>query len=174
MSDITPERILIQQEETKFRAAVSESTLSRVGANSNFINMYQANLREFMVNGPYGQAVVPHFGAESIIRFPFNWELIDLYIATGNLTTGAGTTELDIKWKPFSSGSYASVFSTTPKFTSAAATFETCGIGQAKTGFTAPILSRTNFDAYDQIRFDILGAVAEGEGCGIGLIFRPR
>lgn len=173
MADITPERINIQQEETKFRAAVSESTLSRVGAGINFINNYQANLREFMINGPYHITTFPHLGAEALIRFPFPWEIVDLYICTGNVTSGSGTTELDVKWKPFNSGAYGTIFSTTPKFTSSAATFETVGIGQTKTGFTAPVLSKTTFAAYDQLRLDIISAVSQGEGTGIGIVFRP-
>lgn len=171
---ITPERILIQQEETKFRAAVSESTLSRVGATTNFINTYQANLREFMINGPYGSIATPNLCVDGIVRFPFNWELVDLYIYAGEITAGSGTTELDVKWKPFSSGSYASIFSTTPKFTNTAAAFETCGIGQTKTGFTAPVLSKTQFDANDQLRIDLAQAISGAVGTGIGLIFRPR
>jgi hypothetical protein len=174
LTQLSPERILIQQEETRFRAAVAESLLARVGQTANFINLYQANMREFMINGGYGESVVPFLGAEGIIKFPYDWELVDVYIYSGESTSGTGTTELDLKWKPFSSGSYASIFSTTPKFTSSAGTFETCGLGQTKTGFTAPVLSKTEFDAHDQIRFDLLGAVSSGFGCGIGITFRPR
>lgn len=172
MSDIVPERIIIQQEETAYKAAVSEATLSRVGATTNFINSYQANLREFMINGGYGSAA-PFLGIDGIIRFNHAWELTDVFIYTLQDTSGTGTTELDLKWKPFSSGSYASIFSTTPKFTSAASAYETCGIGQSKSGFTAPVLSKTTFAAYDQVRIDMLDAVSGGIGTGIGIVFRP-
>lgn len=148
--------------------------MSRVGATANFINLYQANMREFMINGPYGTIATPNLGVDGIVKFPFNWELIDIYIYSGEITSGSGTTEIDIKWKPFASGSYASIFSTTPKFTSSAAVFETCGLGQTKTGFTAPVLSRTNFDANDQLRIDLMSAINTGVGCGIGITFRPR
>jgi hypothetical protein len=174
MTQISPERILIQTEEVAANAAAASSTLNRVGATANFINLYQGNLREFMINGGYGGAIVPFLGAEGLVRYKFAWEIVDLYIYAGEVTSGSGTTILDIKWKPFSSGSYASIFSTTPKFNSSASQFETCGIGQTKTGFTAPVLSKTQFDANDQIRFDILGAVSNGFGCGIGFQFRPR
>jgi len=174
MADIVSERILIQQEETKFRAAVSESTLSRVGATTNFINNYQANMREFMINGPYGKIATPNLGVDGIVKFPFNWQLVDIYIYSGETVAGTGTTELDIKWKPFASGSYATIFSTKPKFINTAAAFETCGLLQTKTGFTAPVLSKTNFDAHDQLRIDIIQALTLGVGCGIGITFRPR
>ena len=174
MTAIIPERILIQQEETSFRAAGSESTLSRVGATTNFINQYQANMREFMINGPYFTQPTPNLGVDGIVKFPFNWELIDIYIYSGEVTSGSGLTELDIKWKPFNSGSYASIFSTTPKFNNTAAQFETCGLGQTKTGFTAPVLNKTLFDANDKLRIDFIQALSDGVGCGIGITFRPR
>jgi hypothetical protein len=173
VSNITPERINIQQEETAYRAAVSEATLTRVGASINFINAYQANLREFMINGSYGGAS-NFLGVDGLVRFPYNWELLDVYIYTMSSTSGTGTTELDIKWKPFSSGSYSSIFTTTPKFTSSASTFETCGVGQTKTGFTAPVLSKTLFDANDQLRIDLIQSVLSGVGTGLGIVFRPR
>lgn len=177
MTAIIPERILIQQEETSFRAAGSESTLSRVGATTNFINQYQANMREFMINGPYGAYSMPQICVDGIIKFPFPWEIVDCYIYSGDSTSGVGAekTILDLKWKPFNSGSYASIFSIQPAFTWTASPYETCGIGQSKTGFIdPPVLSKTQFDAHDQIRFDILQALSGGVGCGIGLTFRPR
>lgn len=177
MTMIIPERILIQQEETSFRAAGSESTLSRVGATANFINQYQANMREFMINGPYYSVATPNLGVDGIIKFPFPWEIVDLYIYSGQSTNGVGAekTVLDLKWKPFNSGAYASIFSIPPAFTWTASPYETCGIGQSKTGFIdPPVLSKTQFDAHDQIRFDLLQALSGGIGAGIGLTFRPR
>lgn len=174
MTAINPQRVIIQQEETKFRAAVAESTLSRVGATTNFINTYQANMREFMINGPYGVIATPNLCVDGIIKFPFNWELVDCYVYSGESVSGSGQTELDIKWKPFASGSYASIFSTKPGFNTTAAIFETCGIGQIKTGFAAPVLSKTLFDAHDQLRIDLLDAITGGVGCGVGITFRPR
>lgn len=177
MTMIVPQRILIQQEETSFRAAGAESTLSRVGATANFINQYQANMREFMINGPYGSVATPNLCVDGIVKFPFAWELIDCYIYSGESTSGVGAeaTDLDIKWKPFNSGSYASIFSIRPRFNYNAAPFETCGIGQSKTGFIdAPVLSKTLFDAHDQLRFDLISALSGGVGCGIGITFRPR
>lgn len=174
MADIPAERILIQTEETRFRAAVAESTLTRVGATTNFINQFQVNMREFMINGTYGVVPTPNLGVDGIIRFPYDWELVDLFIYSGESTAGTGTTQLDVLWKPFASGSYATIFSTKPAFTSSAAAFETCGIGQSKTGFTSPGLSKSLFDANDQLRIDLLSAIDTGVGCGIGIAFRPR
>lgn len=174
MTMVTPERILIQQEETKFRAAVAESLMSRVAATANHIALYQANIREFSINGAYGNGIYPVEGEDCIIRFPFAWEIVDLYIWAGQVVDGTGQTELDIKWKPFASGTYQTIFSTTPKFDTNAVEFSTCGIGQANGGFIAPVLSKTQFDPYDQLRMDVISAISNGEGTGIGIVFRPR
>lgn len=174
MTAINPSRVIIQQEETAFRAAVSESTLSRVGATTNFINMYQANMREFMINGPYGVIATPNLGVDGIVKFPYDWELVDCYIYSGASVSGSGSTQLDLKWKSFSSGSYASIFSQAPQFNLGAGIFETCGIGQSKSGFVAPVLSKTLFNSHDQLRIDLLSAISGGVGCGIGITFRPR
>lgn len=175
MSQVSPERILIQQEETKFRAAVAESVLSRVGATTNFINLYQLDTIDFKVNGPYNLGTFPNNQFDGIITFPFNFEVLYAAIYTGSLTASSGTTELDVKWKPYSSGAYASIFSTTPKFTSAAAASDLVYNGSVKTGFTAPVLSKTSFDAWDLLRFDLIsGVVGNQDGCGIKLFWRPR
>lgn len=175
MANITPERILIQQEETKFRAAVSESTLSRVGATSNFINLYQLDTVDFKANGAYNLGPLPNNQFDGIVTFPFAFEVLYAAIFTGPTTASGGTTELDIKWKPYSSGSYASIFSTTPKFTSAAAASDAVYNGSSKTGFVAPVLSKTQFDAWDLLRFDIVTAVTGTQkGCGLKLFWRPR
>lgn len=171
MSNVTPERILIQQEETAFKAGVAESLMSRVGATANFINLYQAQKWEWKINGEYSGSL---FGADGVLRFPFNWEIVDCYIFCGLSAGSSGTTELDLKWKPFSSGGYASLFSTTPKFSAGAANSETCGIGQSKSFFTAPVLSKTQFDAYDQVRMDLITSAVGAISCGISIDFRPR
>lgn len=175
MADINPERLFIQQEETAADAAVSESTMSRVGAGINFINSYQANIWQFNVNGRYNIVPTPNNQVDGIVSFPFNWEIVYVYIYSGEAVGSSGTTTLDLKWATFTGTSFASIFSTTPKFTSSALPNQTCGNGQTKTGFTAPVLSKTTFDAYDKIRFDLLQAqVGAVKGAGIGLVYRPR
>lgn len=175
MANIAAERIFIQQEETKFRAAVSESTLSRVGATTNFINERQLDTIDFKINGPYHLGPTPNLQFDGIISFPFNFEIVFAVIYTGSIVASGGTTELDIKWKPYASGSYASIFSTTPKFDSSAGASETVYNGDTKTGFTPPVLSKTTFDAKDQLKLDIITAVTGNQdGCGLKIFWRPR
>jgi hypothetical protein len=174
MANIPPARSFVDENDTKYKAAVSEATLYKVGATNNFIIERQNNSREFVINGAYGVIGTPNLGVDGIIRYAYDWELVDIYIFNGETNVGGGSTSLDVKWKPFSSGSYASIFSSIPFFTSASASFETCGIGQSKTGFSAPVLQKTQFNAYDQLRIDILSALSGGISCGIGITWRAR
>jgi len=174
MANIPGARLFVDENDTKYKASVSEATLYKVGATNNFIIERQNNSREFVINGDYGGIATPNIGVDGIIRYAYNWEIVDIYIFNGESVTGSGVTSLDVKWKPFSSGSYASIFSTIPSFDTTSATFETCGIGQIKTGFTAPVLQKTQFDAYDQLRIDLLSAITAGVGCGIGITWRAR
>lgn len=174
MSQITPARNIIQNEETQYRAAVSEATLSRIGSTSNFISLYQHDKRDFYLNGFYGGVFTPYLGVDGLVVFEFPVELINVYIFS-EISGTSGITELDVKWKPFTSGSYQSIFSTSPQALPAAASFDACGIGDVKAGFVAPVLSKVNFDAKDILRLDLITAMQGGaRGTGIIIHYRPR
>lgn len=173
MADVTPLRVVIQQDEVAYKAANSEATFSRIGSSINHIHYYQAPLMSFKINGGYAGAA-PFLGVDGLLSFPFNWSIVEIKIASGPSTAGTGTTEIDVKWKPYNSGSYASIFTTSPKFTSSASSFESIGVGQTKTGFTAPVISKTDFDANDQIRVDLIQALTSGDGVYLTIFFRPR
>lgn len=160
MSDITPERLMIQQEETRSQAAVSESTMSRVGGAINFINTRHIYQHDWNLNGKYNSVVTPNVGLDGFITYPFAFEIVQFMLFSGENVGSGGITEIDVKWKPELSGAFASIFSTTPKFTNAAGANESIRIGQSRTGWTAPVLSKTEFDAYDILRFDLLQAVS--------------
>ena len=174
--DIVAERSIIQQEETAPQAATSESTMTRLGANQNFINLYQLDQVDFKLNGPYNIVTPPQVHLDGIITFPFNFEIVAIAISNGTNNGDSGTTELDVKWQPYDNSTpYASIFTTTPKFTPAAAAQDLCFDGDTKTGFTAPVLSKTLFDAKDKLRVDLLQAISGVvDGAGIKIFWRPR
>jgi hypothetical protein len=173
--DITPLKKMIQVEETQYAAAVSSSVAQRIGSSINFINSYQLDTIDFKVNGPYNLGPLPNLQFDGIVTFPFAFEIVNAFIYTGPTVASGGTTELDIKWKPYASGSYSSIFTTTPKFNSSAAASDGIHDGSTKTGFTAPVLSTTQFAAWDLLKLDILQAVTGTQaGCGIKLFWRPR
>lgn len=175
MSDLAESRNIMQAEEVRYRGAIAESLLTRMGAVMNFISKRQHDKRDLFANGRYNiMSIYPQLGVDGLVVFEFPVEIINLYIWNG-VSGVSGTTELDIKWKPQASGSYASVFSTTPKIAPAAASFQVAGVGDSITGFTAPVLSKTLFNAKDVLRMDILQVMTGNvEGCGIIIHYRPR
>lgn len=153
--DITPSRKMIQQEETATQAAVSESTMSRVGAGINFINTRHYYNHDFNLNGFY--AIVPvQNGIDGFLTYPFAFEILDVVLKTGDNPGLTGTTEVDLKWAPINSNVYQSIFSTTPKYTPAAGAHMTWKTGSTVVGTTAPVLNKTTFAAFDIIRLDLL------------------
>lgn len=173
MTDIPGVRTVIQAEEVAFNASVSEATAYRMGQQMNHITFYQNLHKDYNLNGEYSSSVLPNLGMDGLVWFPWPWEIVTVGICSGIVGTG-GITELDLKWKPQQAGSYASIFSTTPKFTNAANNFDLCRNGQSFTGFVAPVLSKTTFAANDLVRMDLL-QVQSGtpSGAYLRFFFRP-
>jgi hypothetical protein len=156
MTDIAPERRLIQQEETRPQAAVTESVMSRVGGGINFINLKHFYLKEFCANGEYNIVNMPELGVDGFFTYPFNFEIADLVVMLGQGLGTAGVTEIDLKWRPESGGTWQSIFSVTPQWTPSAPAFGSVRLGVTRPGFTTPMLDKSTFDPYDLIRLDIL------------------
>lgn len=183
MSDIIPERINIQNEESAYRAAVSEATMTRVGASINHINYFQNKFFEFGFikaiansgNPTYNQFIAP-LVISNFEEFEFGSKIIGVE-CQHNTSGSSGTTELDIHWSTQNSGSWASIFSTTPKVTSSApsdAQFDTFGNATTPTGCTVPVLSKSTFDAGDRIRCRCVTTQSgTPNGFLLKLIYRP-
>lgn len=171
--DIPAERNIIQLEETAPQAAVSEAMMTRVGATLNHVNTRQLDQCEFNLNGAYN-ILTPNYHVDGIITFPFAFEITHFAIFNASANGSSGTTELDVKWAADGSTTWASICSVTPKFTPSAAAMDVCWVGQTKTGFTAPVMSKTTFAARDKLRIDLMSAVAGTvDGCGIKIFWRP-
>ncbi len=177
MSDITPSRNIITVEETKFRAAVSESTMTRIGATNNFIHTYQHNAKEFFLNGRYyiGNAST---GIDGMYPILFNTEIIA--ISMFNLEVGtSGTTTLDVHWYDGTGSDQGTIFSTKPSISSTASN----GSYMIKdlitptdfggTGLTLPAFNKTTFNAGDALRLDLDSAMDNARTCGMIIYFRP-
>lgn len=175
MADLVEERKNIQVEETRFKAALAQSLFSRLGAAVNFINKRHYYQHDWNLNGPYNAVPAPQLAVDGYITYNFPFKIEDVQMFTGAVNGSSGITEFDIKWRPENSGSWVSIFSTTPKFNSSAATFTSVRVGQTVTNFTAPVLSKTDFDAYDQLRLDVIQQVGGlPEGAFLKLWMRPR
>jgi hypothetical protein len=175
MTALTDARHLIQEEETRYRAAVSEATMSRMGQTMNFINNRQHSEKQFFLNGRYNVVPTPNLAVDGLAIFEFNAEIIGVWMF--NMFKGtSGTTELDLKWTNQSGGTFASIFSTTPKISSTAPDFAYVGIGTSGTGLTPPALIKTQFNAGDALRLDLMSAQSglNVASCGLIVHYRPR
>jgi len=158
MSDIAAERKMIQEGETKPQAAVTESVMFRVGGSINFINTKHYYIKEYCINGRYNK-IVPNLSVDGFFTYPWHFEILDIVLKLGDLVGSGGLSEIDLKWKPEVGGSWQSIFSTTPKWDDTAPADSPVRLGVTRTGFTTPVLAKTQFDPYDQIKLDILQGI---------------
>jgi len=172
---IPPVRSIIYIEGARFRSAVSEELIQRLGSMNNFIATYQYDTKDFFLNGGYSTVAVPQLGVDGLYAFPFNVEIFNVFMFNNTAGT-SGTTELDVKYTTAPGGSWTSIFSTTPKIASAAGDYAYIGVGQTLTGATAPVLTSNplNIDANWAIRIDLLQSQPAARNCGLLVYFRPR
>lgn len=174
MSFITPVRANVTNEETQFRAAVSEATMQKVGSSINFINTYQEEHKSWYLNGSYSTLTVPFAAIDGIFVLDRNVELVSCSMFV-RLAGSVGTTELDIKYATAPGGAWTSIFSTTPKIGYLAGNFAWCNTGSSFANTTAPVISVTNLAAGYALRADLIAYQGGGpRGTGINLNFRPR
>jgi len=156
MTDILDARNLIQQEETRTRAPVSETLLNRVGASNNFIVNRQYKSLDFKFLGPFRSL----FGGEDGTRGTIvNSEIIGVtgYI---RVTGSSGTTTVDCHLIR-AGADLGSIFSTPLSISSAASdgiSFYTNTVfasSQGGTGVTLPVISVSNINEGDSLRVDL-------------------
>jgi len=191
MAIVTPARYLVYQESAQFRAAVSENLIQGISGLQNFISLYQHTEKQFFLNGDYSKVAVPQLGSDGIAIFEFDATIIDVWMF--NYTAGSsGTTELDLKISTAPGSAFTSIFSVTPKITSAATAPAWVGnpsvwtTGTAvqdggygvPTGCVRPVFTGggQTFDVnkYTAIRVDLLQAMVGGQNCGLLVHYRPR
>lgn len=124
---------------------------------------------DMKLNGAYG-GTAAYTGIDGLWIAPSNCQITNVFLYQ-EIGGTAGTTDLDLKIKPFASGSFTSIFSTTPKVDSTASDDEWCGVGDSNTGFTAPILTSLPFAVAEKsaIRMDLIGSQT-GSAAGVGLL----
>lgn len=180
MSDLAPERNIIQEQETQPKASTSTSLLSRMGASSNFILAYMHQEKMWTANGRYNAVTGPQIGIDGGI--PIIFDMLIVGISMWNLVPGtSGLLEFDIKRHTASNQAGTSIFTTTPKlsFSSGINSFLTRRFTdnvdlESPTGATMPVLLSQNLDAGDLLTCDILQKQVAGESGGILINLRPR
>lgn len=164
--------------EVKYTAGVSEATWRKISGMINFLGHRSHQEKNFQINGNYGglQGLYPINAIDGLAFFEFDAEIFNVWVF--NIKNGtSGTTELDLKIKPKASGVFTSIFSTTPKITSAAPADKFFEIGDTGIGITAPVLvggGIYNVNKGDAIRLDLIQAMPAAEHCGVVIHYRPR
>ena len=174
MTDVADERRLIQVEESRFKFAVSESMIQKIAGSTNFILNRNHQEKQFFANGVYNGYGLPQTFVDGFTFFQYDAEIIDVwaYVQTAG---SSGTTELDIKYATTPGGVFTSIFSTTPKITSAAGSNVWVNVGSVLANTTAPVLAVTDVDAGWALRFDIIDAQAGSVySTGVVVHYRPR
>src|SRR6056297_2236032 len=176
MSDVTPARNNIKIQDVAFRSALSESVGSKIAGAINFLNTKDYQTHSFNFNGAYslGVGVV---GADGIFPILFDMEIVGLTMFNRKSGT-TGTTELDVEWLNGTNSNQGSIFSTTPKMTSSTSDFsylirdELNGSNvELPTGATAPVFSKTHFEAGDALFCEIVSAMTGAEDCSLLIHF---
>ena len=178
MADVSPARRNVQSEEVRYRSSVSEATFTNMGGSINFINDRQYDTHGFYINGGYGPAAGVS-GLDGFFVCQFDMEIVG--VSFFNLENGtSGSTQLDLTWLDGSGSVQGSIFSLQPAIDSTAGNNAYGAINlvdvtsSSGTGITLPTLSKTEFNQFDAIRFDISQAMLDAENCGINIHFRPR
>lgn len=181
MAAITEQRIIIQEEETQYRAAVSEATLTRIGATNNFIALKQHDSKQFSFNGKYFGQGAPQLNIDGAFPILFDCEITGICLY--NMVAGtSGSLEVDIRRYTASNTGGTTIFTTKPAIPYTAGnnayvftrfTPTTTNLELA-TGATAPVMSVTNLNEGDLLVIDLTAVQTNGENGGCIVFHRPR
>lgn len=176
MSDITSARNMIQNEETAPQAAVSESTMTRVGASINFINTKQNKQFFFGCGGKFSVLTIPF--TDIGIQEVFNEasEIVNVGVRYGEAGS-SGTSTFDIQWRDkLDANAWATIFSTKPAVANTApndSVFDMNAVSPTPSGCTPPVLVKSQFAIGDKLRCNIDGAAVDAADFFITITFRP-
>lgn len=175
MSDISPSRTNIQVQEVQYASAVSEATFTRIGAGINFINSYQNKQFFFGAGGPFSVLTIPFTDIGTQEVFERASEITGVFIRFGE-SGSSSTSEFDLEWAADGSGTWASIFSTTPKVSNTATNngvFDSSGVSTTPSGCTQPVLDKTTFAAGDKLRCNIVTAATGASDFILVIHYRP-
>jgi len=173
MTAVPPSRQIMQLEELRFRAAVSEATAQKLGSSVNFFLEEIYEQKAWFVNGGYGVLSTPFVGIDGMEFMFTNATLIDafMFIKTAG---SSGSTSLDIKYATTPGGSFTSIFSTPPSINYQAGNYAWVYVGSSFANTTAPILGTTSLLQGTALRCDILSSQGGTPiACGIVLRHQP-
>lgn len=156
---------------------VSEGVLKDFGAQNNFINRYQTDIKEFKLNGSYSVATGITF-FDGVASFFYNSEIVGIQFYNGR-SGASGTTEFDLRWIDASGVDQGSIFSVTPKINSTSSD-ETVGFSNlttgttvSPTGVTLPTFSKTTFNEGESVYLVLTDSMVSAQNCGLTIFYKP-
>lgn len=156
---------------------VSEGVLKDFAAESNFINQFQTDIKEWKLNGLYSVATGITF-FDGVASFFYNSEIVGINFYNGQ-SGASGTTTFDINWINAAGVDQGSIFSTRPAISSASSdetvAFKnlTTGTTITPTGVTEPVFSKTQFLEGESVYLVLDGAMASAFNCGLSIFYKP-
>ena len=161
MTFILPSKSNITVEESSYRSAISESTITKFGASLNFVNDRQFDKHSWHLNGVYDTSVLIA-GPDGVYPCLSDMELTG-FAYYSEVTGTSGQTIFDVKKLNPNGVNQGSIFSTTPKINTTALDGATTIHDNLNSntislplGHTLGVLNQTLFNAGDVLRFDLL------------------
>lgn len=153
MTNITPNRQIIQIEETQFRAAVSEAVSQKIGGSINFALQNFYIQKEWFIPGYYSAAsgnLIPASGVGGLHYCFNNTQIVNAFMYTGyyNFSNLSHSMSLDIRAFNINGSSSlptasTSIFTTLPAITYLAGSYAWVSVGNNPNGINAqaPVLN---------------------------------
>jgi hypothetical protein len=178
MTQITPSRELIQEEEVSYRSGVTEGTFFRFGSVVNLHSLKQINQHSWHLNGRY--QLLPFVGPDGVFSFTEDAEIAG-YLLTLGTTGSSGTNEVTVNQiNPDTGAVISSIFSVNPSVTSAAADGS---VSQLRTrdntilsqpaGHTMGAFNTLLFSAGDTLRLDTVTSAGGARNLQLTIMYRP-
>lgn len=142
---------------SQFEIANDGTTYSAIATVSGLAGTFV-----FALDGDYWTANGGSFPAnDQGARFiaPFNLTITDVCLMN-KVVGSSGTSEFQLKKSTSGTGTWTSIFSTTPKVTTTASGDAWICVGDTATGYTAPVLTGATMLSKQALRLDIVTAMA--------------
>ena len=179
MADQTGLRKIIQVEDTKYAAAVSESLGSRLAQSVNHILFYQYDHKGWVMNGKYSGGGGAQSGVDGALPIFVDMDIVGFFMF--NYVAGtSGVSEIDIK-RHSASGVGTTIFSVRPSMSYTAGNqaymmnwLSPAAVLENPSGTTLPTFSVTSLDKGDALTLDWVSRQLGAESCTVTLAVRPR
>lgn len=175
--EVLPSRGTFFEGDIAYQRANSEAIMSKFAAQSNFLNKFQTDIKEFKLNGSYSVATGIVF-FDGLASFFYNSEIVGIGFSNGQ-SGSSGTTEFDLHWIDTAGVDQGTIFSVTPKIDSTSldktVAFQNLETGTtvSPTGVTLATFAKTTFLEGESVYMKLNSAMTEAQNCTFTIFYRP-